>query len=222
MNKYLHYAHLMNVVVGKGDTVTKGQIIGYIGKSGGQEYAHLHFEVRTTLYGGFTFYPNWLTTKKWINQNYHNPGVYLAQSGIAKPMAFDHLGYEYLSWTGKQYHPGWDMNEGAGDADLGMCCYATENGKIIDINTQASGYGLNLTMEGLGLGISDDDIKRLYAAIWQREPAYGDWFYFRRRLQLNTIHDEQDLMVKILYCHDQFIAQGDQWWQKEKTKVLSK
>lgn len=40
------YAHLDARSVGEGTIVSKGQKIGTVGKTGGQTYAHLHFEVR--------------------------------------------------------------------------------------------------------------------------------------------------------------------------------
>ncbi len=45
-NYYTMYAHLLqNVEVNPGDTVTRGQVIGYMGSSGSSTGAHLHFGV---------------------------------------------------------------------------------------------------------------------------------------------------------------------------------
>ncbi len=48
------YAHMTNYIVSSGQTVTKGQIIGYVGTSGWSTGPHLHFEI---YYGGSTVNP---------------------------------------------------------------------------------------------------------------------------------------------------------------------
>jgi len=40
------YMHMTNFIVSEGDFVTAGQIIGYVGDSGGTTGPHLHFEIR--------------------------------------------------------------------------------------------------------------------------------------------------------------------------------
>ena len=48
------YAHMTNFVVSAGETVSKGQVIGYVGDSGWATGPHLHFEL---LYGGSNVNP---------------------------------------------------------------------------------------------------------------------------------------------------------------------
>ena len=53
-----YYAHLSQVLVKQGDSVTEGQLIGYSGETGNCYGAHLHFEVRLN---GIRYNPlNWL------------------------------------------------------------------------------------------------------------------------------------------------------------------
>lgn len=45
IGSYAGYAHLSSTVVNKGDKVTKGQLIGYVGSTGAATGPHLHFEM---------------------------------------------------------------------------------------------------------------------------------------------------------------------------------
>lgn len=45
---YTLYAHLQSVYVHKGERVTRGQKLGYMGNSGNAYGVHLHFEIRNT------------------------------------------------------------------------------------------------------------------------------------------------------------------------------
>lgn len=49
---YSLYGHQSELLVSVGDSVQQGQIIGKVGNTGISFGAHLHFEIRTSLYGG--------------------------------------------------------------------------------------------------------------------------------------------------------------------------
>ena len=63
------YAHMSKRAVKEGQTVTQGQVLGYVGSTGSSTGNHLHYEIRTTnssgtvvrvdalkYYTGMTFY----------------------------------------------------------------------------------------------------------------------------------------------------------------------
>lgn len=82
-------------------------------------------------------------------------------------------------------------------------------------------YVLGWLRPRIAVEITDADIKREYRRIWQREPAYGDWFYFRKRIELGTIKNNlEDVRVKMAFTYGKFKTLGDSWWQAEKRKVL--
>lgn len=49
---YSHYAHMSSTAVSVNQTVTQGQLIGYMGNTGNSYGRHLHFQIKTVNYGG--------------------------------------------------------------------------------------------------------------------------------------------------------------------------
>ena len=39
------YAHMQNLVVKRGENIKRGQLIGYVGSSGGSTAPHVHYEI---------------------------------------------------------------------------------------------------------------------------------------------------------------------------------
>lgn len=227
MARYLHFAHLLHGTfqVQTGKVYEKGTLIARVGKSG-TSIAHCHFEVRKDLFGGYNYYPVWKTT--WfVKDHYENPLEYLARPGIGKPMVYDHLGYNFLSWVGNAFHPGIDMNRGAGNSDLGDPIYLPERAKCIaalpDFSPDSNSYGDHLYFEPVAQSVIDEEIKQMFKEIWKKEPATGDWMYFKVRKQLGNMPNMQSTMsywYGIVYPGGQFSPKGNLRWQAEKDKYL--
>lgn len=68
------YAHLGQIMVRKGQQVTRGQQVGTIGTNRGMYTAHLHYEVRKNLFIG-------INRSAFARDlvNYHVPGQFIAQ-----------------------------------------------------------------------------------------------------------------------------------------------
>ena len=78
------YAHLKSVSVKKGDTVVKGQKIGYMGSTGWSTGTHLHFEIRknNVQINAMQFFPElkgtaiYLSYNRWIAYPFGNEAKY--------------------------------------------------------------------------------------------------------------------------------------------------
>lgn len=68
--KYALYAHLAGSTVQTGQSVTAGQMIGYVGSTGNSSGPHLHFEIR-------------LNPKDFNGGNFLNPVTYLRSKGLS-------------------------------------------------------------------------------------------------------------------------------------------
>lgn len=219
--RFLHYAHLSVRGVALGQRVKKGQFLGRVGATGHASGPHLHFEVRKDLFDGVNFYPNSTHTQKWIREHYHDPAMYLSQPTVAAPMAWTHLGYKFLTPTGKQWHPGWDMNRRP--QDLNDPIFACEE-SVVTHSAKNTGWGDHIVLDVIEDLLNEARITQLFQAVWKRLPAPGELKYFVYRLQAGTILDEDDLMVKlsfwygVVYPNGQFSQPGDDRWQIEKRK----
>lgn len=71
-------------------------------------------------------------------------------------------------------------------------------------------------------------ITEYFIKIWNTFPAPGDYAYFKKRIEQETIENKIDLIEKmtywygIVYPKGRLDKEGDNQWQKEKQKVLKK
>lgn len=73
---YTGYAHLSSTIISRGQTVTKGQLIGYVGATGNVTGPHLHFEVlpkpvniSNGFYGRANPNPYFVEERKLVNES---------------------------------------------------------------------------------------------------------------------------------------------------------
>jgi murein DD-endopeptidase MepM/ murein hydrolase activator NlpD len=78
---YLHYAHADSFVFGSNDIGTivhRGDKVGECGQSGGQQYVHLHFEVKRERPDTWGYWGGELKTKEAVDAVFMDPIVFCA------------------------------------------------------------------------------------------------------------------------------------------------
>lgn len=124
---YSKYAHLSKVMVSTGGKVTKGQIIGYAGQSGGSAGPHLHFELRNGL---------------------------SMMSGVMNPEKY-YTGFKYKSpELGKESA---SNVYGPGKGDMGNSTPSRKPPKISGMQTNMFGqnYSLNMSVGGDKMNLAE-------------------------------------------------------------------
>lgn len=137
-----HFAHLNRINVSVGQRVSKGQVIGLMGKTGTGS-VHLHYEVQK-VFRGVTDYTKGLS-KAQVMVYYENP--YNTDWRSIAP--FSHLGWDWLSDIGGgQLHPGIDINSGYGDSDLNTPIKSPINGVVYyAADDTKAGWGKHIFIE---------------------------------------------------------------------------
>lgn len=146
-----HFDHLDRFADGLkvGDTVRKGQLAGYCGKTGTTS-PHCHYEIMVKKPTNWLQYTYGMTLEA-ARALYVDPDPYVTK---VIPMKWDHLGYDFMDKvvqtkngvTRVGWHAGVDLNWGSGADDLGLPVYFTCDGVIEYLGNKETdgGAGNNL------------------------------------------------------------------------------
>jgi len=159
-----HFAHLNKINVVIGQKITKGDVIGLMGRSGTKS-VHLHFEI-VKVFRGVTDYTRGLSRAK-VLEYYENP--YNTNWRSIAP--FSHLGWDWLSDIGGgQLHPGIDINSGVGDSDLNTPIKSPINGVVYYANDDTnSGWGKHIFIDETNQGEQMSVIEELQKACAEKD-----------------------------------------------------
>jgi len=127
---FYRFAHLSNTKLKVGDSVKNGDLIGLMGSSGNSTSVHLHLDIFKTKPKSYTEYVFGMT-KNQVEKIYKNP-TKLIKTVLPN---FSHYGWKFLEkatyGSKTAYHPGVDLNSGAGNSDLGHKIYSPVDGKVV-------------------------------------------------------------------------------------------
>lgn len=160
---------MQDVYVKEGDGVVKEQLIGTNGTGGGLYPAHCHLERIIKKLPSWSGYVNGWSKEK-VKEYFSEPTA--TDMRVVFP-TFHHLGYNWLDWYGKGYHPGKDLNgPGGGNSDLGDPIHSPCDGKVVYKNENAVGWGNLLVIEVAEKPVfTPKYLKGIDVSHWQGEKA---------------------------------------------------
>ncbi|MBP7768394.1 M23 family metallopeptidase [Candidatus Woesebacteria bacterium] len=151
------YAHLDTITVGIGG-VGRGVKIGTIGKSGGQEHDHLHWEIRTVC-GSPTSWPSGLSPAQ-IEEKYVNPLKFVQDFTYYSQVADKVVVFEdsYFRGSSENYWPGYtNMVDFESALDNKVSSVAIPPGWMVNLYDQP-GQSANAEVFNADVRLSDNSL----------------------------------------------------------------
>ena len=171
--KYL-FAHNDRNLVKVGDKVKQYETpIGTIGTANGAYYAHLQCSVSDGLSPAElkAYVNNW--TKDKVKQHYIKPDCDFSKM-FKEKVDVGNMGYDWLDWYGKGYHPGLDINGlGGGNTDKGYEFKSPIDGEVIVAENWSSGWGNIIIIEEKTMDTNEQFKKSLEKIADSRDFDYG-------------------------------------------------
>jgi len=206
------FAHNDRNLVSEGDKVKQYETkVGTIGTAGGAYYAHLHFSISDGLTPAEikSYVNNW--TKDKVKESYADPRGIDFSKMFTETVDVGNMGYNWLQWFGKGYHPGVDVNGlGGGNTDKGYEFKSACDGEVILAENWGSGWGNIViieekTMEDNCFGYEEKHIKNFEKVCRKVEEVtgyeYGDRINNR---EAEEMCDELDKLkeASIINCEE--------------------
>lgn len=197
MNRWDHYAHNSKILVKEGDIVERGQTIALMGDTGvnvanpkaGDAHSHQDTWKEDPAKVGWNAYTKGMTRAQVLARYEDAMSLYDFKAGI--PCHNTHYGWRWLDKINSagQLHPGWDLNEGSGDSDIGKPVRAIHYGKVVKVIMNASGWGHHLFIQRLNKPKAMDPIKVRMLAVLNKSPWIEQSHLDKIRSQIASFSD---------------------------------
>lgn len=188
----------------KGTFVKRGELIGFLGKTGNATGPHLHYDIPRTL-NHWTQYVSGMNRAS-VEKQYVNPALYM-DNGLPLSNDLPSHGLGYLQWSGKLYHSGVDINA---ENDLGKPIYSPVDGVVVfrSSNSWTGGWGWMLILEEQIAPIAQ--LEKDFLAVVEKNYTVSSLMLTDKDIILNAIQNLGYSMTDVLNSYTNYHRTGKQ------------